>query len=64
MDEAVQKLLAAGTAKKLLYPERTGFHVPVPLPAVLTEARPVPPAIRKPTGTEHRQAAEPVVGLP
>ena len=55
-DEAVQTLLAAGSALNPLFSERTGVHVATtPSIAALGE-RGAHPAIRKLIGTVHRQA--------
>jgi 3-oxochol-4-en-24-oyl-CoA dehydrogenase len=56
LDEAVQRLLAAGGAVNPLFAERTGVHVASAMAVALLGVRATHPAIRKLIGTEHRQA--------
>jgi 3-oxochol-4-en-24-oyl-CoA dehydrogenase len=56
LDEAVERLLAAGAAASPIFAERTGVHVSNTMAIALLELRPAHPAIRKLIGTEHRQA--------
>ena len=56
LDEAVQRLLAAGAAVNSVFAERTGVHVSSTLAVALLDLRGAHPAIRKLIGTEHRQA--------
>jgi 3-oxochol-4-en-24-oyl-CoA dehydrogenase len=64
LDEAVERLLAAGAAASPLFAERTGVHVAGALAVALLGVRATHPAIRKLIGTEHRQAvAETVLEL-
>jgi alkylation response protein AidB-like acyl-CoA dehydrogenase len=63
-DEAVQTLLAAGGAENPFFSERTGVHVATSLSIAALGERGAHPAIRKLTGTGHRQAvAETVLEL-
>jgi alkylation response protein AidB-like acyl-CoA dehydrogenase len=63
-DEAVQTLLAAGSAENPFFSERTGVHVATSLSIALLGERGAHPAIRKLIGTGHRQAvAETVLEL-
>jgi 3-oxochol-4-en-24-oyl-CoA dehydrogenase len=56
VDEAVERLLAAGGAADPVFAERTGVHVSGSLAAALLDVRAAHPAIRKLIGTGHRQA--------
>jgi 3-oxochol-4-en-24-oyl-CoA dehydrogenase len=56
LDEGVERLLVAGGAVNPLFAERTGVHVASALAVALLGVRATHPAIRKLTGTEHRQA--------
>ena len=63
-DEAVQTLLAAGSAENPFFSERTGVHVATSLSIAALGERGAHPAIRKLIGTGHRQAvAETVLEL-